>query len=360
MSELIIVAASTITTVPNTPRALPLGSAVDDHLSAPVQRTTSPTFLTTSVLARQGPRDRLDSSRRSPGTCTTEVAEQVHGQAEDANRLFSGYCVNHEPSGPAELPRQTQPPESASQNDSASIDGGGNTANDGDRDSCSDRSSDSDGGNDGDDDNHDDDGSSSDTDSEDGGYIKKRGIERLHSVSSFDSGHADGPADGPADGNAEEKPVRSHKRQKVTHDRANVTLPRQNSMPRSAGRLSRSPDRPQTASMPSPPASHSLSETESDEGSDCSTASTASFGEWLLQNAALKCVTIDGVDTYQLQFQRAPMHSCSRQRERRSHMLVKKSKGGRKRRNETKGRRCGVCKQAGHNARTCQGGIGTA
>ncbi|PMB65163.1 hypothetical protein BM221_008519 [Beauveria bassiana] len=68
--------------------------------------------------------------------------------------------------------------------------------------------------------------------------------------------------------------------------------------------------------MLSPQASHSLSESESDKGSDCSKASTASFGEWQLQNAAVKCLTIDGVPTYQLQFQRMQTHSSSQQSRR--------------------------------------------
>lgn len=342
-------AASTIATVPNTPRALSLGPEVDDHLRAPVQRSPSLTSLTTSVVSRQGPRDGLDSSRRSPGTCTTGPAEQDHGRAEDASEPLSSECDNHEPGGPAKLSRRTQPHGSAIWDDSASIDGDGDgkTAEDGDSDS----SDDSDGGNDGDDDDYGDDGSSSDADGEDGGYSKKRGMDRSSSASSLGSSHADGHADD----NVEEKPARSHKRQKVARDRVSMMLPHLNSMPRSAGGLSRSRKRPQTASMPSPPASYGLSETESDKGSDCSKASTASFGEWLLQNATLKRVTIDGVDTYQLQFQRAPMHSGSRRQAKQPHFLAERSRGGRKPRNETKRRRCGLCKQAGHNARTCQG-----
>lgn len=317
------VAAATMATVVDTPRASLLGSEVLDHLSASIQRLASLTCVTTSVPPGQGSRDGLDSSRRSPGT-STEIAVPDHGQIEGASESLTRQGDNHEPDA-ADLPRPTAPHGSASQNDSVSTDGHGKTTVDGDSDSCGDSSNDSDGGNDGDDDDYDDDGSSNDTDNEDGDYNKKRAIDRSPSVSRFDSGHVDSPADG----NAEKKPARSCKRQKVTHDRAS-TLRRLSAMPRSAGRLSRSRGRSQTAAMPSPPASHNLSETESDKGSDCSSASTASFGEWLLHNAALKCVTIDGVATYQLQFQRAPMHSCSRWRERRAHTLAKKSKRGRK------------------------------
>ncbi|KAJ6781682.1 hypothetical protein PWT90_07762 [Aphanocladium album] len=109
--------------------------------------------------------------------------------------------------------------------------------------SNSDGSSDSDGGNDDDDNYEDDDGSSSDTD-----RSEKRAIDRLPSASSPESGHPDDPVDE----NTEEKPARSHKRQKVTNDRARTTLPRLNSMPRSAGRLSRSPEPPQAATTGRP------------------------------------------------------------------------------------------------------------
>ncbi len=68
--------------------------------------------------------------------------------------------------------------------------------------------------------------------------------------------------------------------------------------------------------IPSPPASHGLSEPESEDGHDCTKASGASFGEWRLQNAALKCVIIDGVTTYQLQFQRVQAHSSDRHERR--------------------------------------------
>ncbi|KAH8720998.1 hypothetical protein HC256_001376 [Beauveria bassiana] len=352
-------------TVPYTPRAVISSLEVDDDLNGAVQHSPPPASLTTSAPQRQGLRNGLDSSRCSASISTAEVAEQDHEQAEDANEPLSSPCGNHGPSGPAELPRQTQPHESGSQNDSASIDADNNIADDGDRhssrDADSDSSSDSNSGSDGDDVDHDydDDGSPSDTDGEDGSHSKKRKTGRSPSVTGSDDGHADGF---PSDDNTEEifHPW-SHKRQKLAHDREDTTpVRRQNSMPCSAGRLSQSPRRPQTASMLSPPASHSLSESESDKGSDCSKASAASFGEWLLQNAALKCVTIDGVTTYQLQFQRAQAHSCSRQRETRPHRLVRSNKRGRKPRDETKGRRCGVCNRPGHNARTCQKGVRTS
>lgn len=210
--------------------------------------------------------------------------------------------------------------------------------------SCSDSSDDSDGGNDGVD------GSSSDTDGEGGCYSKNHALDRSPSARSFDSGHANGPADD----NVKEKPARSPKRQKVSHDRASITLPRLNSMSSFARRPLQSLKRPQTASMPKPPVFYSLFGTASNTALNCSIASAASFREWLLQNAALKCITINGATTYQLQFQRAPTHSCSRRQKRQSHTLLKKSRG-RKPRNESKGRLCGLCKQAGHNARTCQG-----
>ncbi|OAA35584.1 hypothetical protein BBO_08613 [Beauveria brongniartii RCEF 3172] len=338
--------ASTMTTVPNTPRAVESGLEVDDDLNGAVQHSISLVSLTTSVSPRQEPRDDLNSSRCSPSLSATEVAEQDQGQVEDANESVSSHCGHHEADDRAELPPQTQPHESASQNVLAANDPDGHTTDVGDFGS--------DGGGDGggNDDDYDDDRSSRDTDEEDDVHSKKRGTDRSSSVNQSDNGHADDPPDD----NTEESPPRPHKRQKVTHDREDMTPARhQNSLPRFAGRAPRSPGRPRTASMLSPPASHSLSESESDEGSDCSKASAASFGEWLLKNAALKCVTIDGVATYQLQFQQAQAHSSSRRRETRPQGLVKSNKGGgRKPRDETKGRMCGICKKSGHNARTCQ------
>ncbi|KAM3554148.1 hypothetical protein MY1884_006295 [Beauveria asiatica] len=259
------------------------GLEVDDDMNGALQHSTPPVPLITSVSPRQEPRDGLKSIPCSPSLSAAEVAERDHGQVEDANESVSSHCDHHEADDRAELPRQTQPHESASQNVLASNDADGHTTDVGDcdssRDADSDSSGDSDGGSDGDgdgdgdNDDYDDDGGSSDTDGEDGGYNKKRAIDRSPSASSFDRGHTDGPADG----NAEEKPARSHKRQKVTHDRASMRLPRLNSMPRFAGRLSRSPERPQTATMPSPPASDSLSETESDQGSDYIPASASAF-----------------------------------------------------------------------------------
>ncbi|KAM0665663.1 hypothetical protein ACQRIU_005924 [Beauveria bassiana] len=270
--------APTMPTVPYTPRAVISSLKVDDDLDGAVQHSPPPASLTTSAPQRQGLRNGLDSSRCSASISTAEAAEQDHEQAEDANEPLSSPCGNHGPSGPAELPRQTQPHESGSQNDSASIDADGNTADDGDRhssrDADSDSSSDRNSGSDGDDvdDDYDDDGSPSDTDGEDGSHSKKRKTGRSPSVTGSDDGHADGF---PSDDKTEEifRPW-SHKRQKLAHDREDTTpVRRQNSMPCSAGRLSQSPRRPQTASMLSPPASDSLSESESDKGSECSKAS---------------------------------------------------------------------------------------
>ncbi|EJP61981.1 uncharacterized protein BBA_09029 [Beauveria bassiana ARSEF 2860] len=343
--------ASTMTTVPNTPRAVASGLEVDNDLNGAVQHSISPVSLTT-VSRRQEPRDGLNSSRCPPSLSAAEVAEQDQGQVEDANESVSSHCGHHEADDRAELPRQIQPHESASQNVLACNDADGHTTDvggcDSSRDADSDNSSDSSGGSDGngDGDDDDDDRSSRDTDEEDGGHSKNRGTARSPSVNNSDNGHADDPPDD----NTEEPSPRPHKRQKVTHDRKEPAR-HQNSLPRSAGRASRSPGRPQTASMLSPPASHSLSESESDEVSDCSKASAASFGEWLLKNAALKCVTIDGVTTYQLQFQRAQAHSSSRRRETRPQGLAKSNKGGgRKPRDETKGRLC----DRSHFLRVCR------
>lgn len=343
-----------MTTVPNTPRDILSAPAVVDELDGALQCLHS-NSLAALDPQRQTSGDESNSSRRLPSIPSTEAAEQDHGLAEDANEPLLSQCDHNTPGGHSQPPQQPLPHESVSQHRVASHTADGNITDDGDSDSCGDSSDDSDGANDGDDDDYDDDRGSSDTDDKDGGYSKKRAIDSSPSTSHSDSGHVDGPAEG----NAKEIPARSHKRQKVTHDRAS-TLHRLDATRRSAGRLSRSPERSQAATMPSPPASNGLSETESDKGSDCSKASTASFGEWLLQNATLKCVTVDGVNTYQLQFQGAPMHSCSRRRERRAHTLAKTSKIYRKPRNETRGRRCGLCKQVGHNARTCRGDAETA
>ncbi|PQK17983.1 hypothetical protein BB8028_0009g01800 [Beauveria bassiana] len=343
---------STIT-VPDTPRDVSLSPEGDDDLDGAAQCSPS-AFPTTSPPPRQASRDGPDFSRRSP-SIPTEVAEPGHGQAEDADESLSSHRNNREPSCCAELPRQTQPDEGAIHNDPASIDGDGNIADNGDsdssRDADSDSSSDSDSGNDGEDDDYNDDGSSSDTDGEDGGHSKKRRADQSPSVTSS----ADGHADGFSDDNMAAKTPRPHKRQKAAHEGADTTpVYSQNPMPRSGGPPLRSPRRAQTAGMLSPPASHSLSEPESENGSDCGKASSGSFGEWQLQNAALKCVTIDGITTFQLQFQRVQAHSCSSRRQRRPHKLVKSKARGRKSRDETKRRRCGVCSQSGHNARTCQ------
>ncbi|EJP61100.1 uncharacterized protein BBA_09967 [Beauveria bassiana ARSEF 2860] len=330
-------------TVPNTPRDVSLSPEGDDDLDGAVQCSRS-AFPNTSPPPRQAFRDGSDSSRRS-SSIPAEVAEQGYGQAEDADESLSSHRDNREPSCRAELPRQTQPHEGAIHNDSASIDGDGNIADHGDSDSSSrdgdsDSSSDSDGGNDGDDDDYNDDGSPSDTDGEDDGHSKKRSANQSPSVTSSEDGHADSLSDD----NMAVKTLRPHKRQKVAHEGAGMTPVRSpNHMPRSGGPPLLSPRRAQTAGMLSPPASHSLSESESENGSDCSKASSASFGEWQLQNAALKCVTIDGITTFQLQFQRVQPHSCSSRRQRRPHKLVKSKARGRKSRDETKGRRCGMC-----------------
>lgn len=181
---------------------------MDDHLGASVQRSPSRSIPTSSV-PRSGRRgDGVDSSRRSPSKPIPEIAEQDHGLTEEPIERLSSQGDNHEPVGPAELPRRTQPHGKASQNDSVSINVDGKTAEDGESDSCGDSSDDSDGGNDGDDDDYDDDGGWSDTDDEDGGYSKKRAIDRSPSTSRSDSGYADGPAGS----NAKEKPARLYKR----------------------------------------------------------------------------------------------------------------------------------------------------
>ncbi|OAA73101.1 hypothetical protein ISF_00002 [Cordyceps fumosorosea ARSEF 2679] len=343
-----------MTTVPNTPRDVSLGPAVNDDLDGVVQCSPSKS-VTPSDPPRQASRAGVDSSWRS-ASIPTEVAVQGHGQAEDADKSLSSQRDNREPSCRVELPRQTQPHEGAIHNDSAPIDGYDNMVDDGDCDSLSgdadsDSSSDSDGGNDGDDDDYNDDGSSSNGDGEDGGYNIKRKADQSPSVTSSDDGHADGLSDD----NMAVKTPRPHKRQKVAHEAADMKpVFSQNPTPRSGGPPLRSPRRAQTADMLSPPASHSLSESESENASECRKASSASFGEWQLQNAALKCVTIDGITTFQLQFQRVQARTCNRRQQRRSHKLVKSKARARESRDETKGRRCGVCSEPGHNARTCQ------
>ncbi|KAM3548433.1 hypothetical protein ARSEF4850_009417 [Beauveria asiatica] len=143
--------ASTMTTVPNTPRAVKLGLKVDGDMNGALRHST-PASLATSVFARQEPRDGPNSSRCSPSLSAAEVAEQDHGQ----------------------------PHESASQNVLASNDADAHTTDVGDCDSSGDEdshsSSDSDGGSDGDgyNDDYEDDGSSYDTDEEDNGHSKKR------------------------------------------------------------------------------------------------------------------------------------------------------------------------------------------
>lgn len=301
----------------------------------------SPSFPTIAVLLRQGPRDEIDSSRRSPGTSAIEQGEHHHRQTEDASEAPSSQRDKYEPGGAAGLPRRTRPYGIGSQNDPACIDGIGKTTHDYDRYSYRDSGSENEGGNHGDDDEYSGDGSCIDSSGEDDDYSKKR----THDLSC---------ASRPPDLNIEETRPSTRKRQKVAHDEADMPLPRLNSGLHSAERLARSPERPLTTGMPSPPTSHGLSVTDSDAGSVRSEASEASFWELPLHNAALKCVTIDGVTTYHLQFQQPPMHSCRRRERRRPDTFVKNSKGGQKPRDVTKGRRrCGVCKQAGHNARTC-------
>ncbi|KAM0668856.1 hypothetical protein ACQRIU_002418 [Beauveria bassiana] len=210
-------------------------------------------------------------------TSIPSFSEQGHGQAEDADESLLCHRNNREPSSCAELPRQTQPHEGAIHNDLASIDDDGNIADDGDsssRDADSDSSSDRDSGNDGEDDDYNNDGSSSDTDGEDGGHSKKRKADQSPSVTSSDDSHADGLSDD----NMAVKTPRPHKRQKVAHEGADMTpVCSQNPMPRSGGPSLRSARRAQTAGMLSPPTSHSVSEPESENGSDCGKASSGSF-----------------------------------------------------------------------------------
>ncbi|OAA46026.1 hypothetical protein ISF_09560 [Cordyceps fumosorosea ARSEF 2679] len=250
------------------------GSQVEDDLDGAIQCSCS-AFPTTSPPPRQASRDEPDLSRCSP-SIPTEVAEQGRGQAEDADVSLSSHRDNREPSCCAELPRQTQPHEGATHNGSAYIDGDDNIADDGEgdslpRDADSDSSSNSDAGNDGDDDDYNDDGSFSDSDGEDGGHHIKRRADQSPSVTSSDDGHADEPPDD----NMAVKTPRPHKRQKVAHDGADMRdVCGQNPMPRSRGPPLRSPRRAQTAGMLSPPASHSLSESESENGSDRRKASS--------------------------------------------------------------------------------------
>ncbi|KAM0742720.1 hypothetical protein ACQRIT_002897 [Beauveria bassiana] len=209
----------------------------------------------------------------------TSSAEQGHGQAEDADESLSSHRDNREPSCRAELPRQTQPHEGAIHNDLASIDGDGNIADEGysdssSRDTDSDSSSDSDSGNDGEDDDYNNDGSSSDTDGEDGGHSKKRRADQSPSVTSSGDGHADGLSDD----NMAVKTPRPHKRQKVAHQGADMKpVCSQNPTPRSGGPSLRSARRAQIAGMLSPPTSHSLSEPETENGSDCVPTSAGAF-----------------------------------------------------------------------------------
>ncbi|KAM3547152.1 hypothetical protein MY1884_009703 [Beauveria asiatica] len=241
-------------------------------------------------------------------------AQSTSNSPEDASEPLSSQGDKDKPGEPAELPRRIQSHESASQNVLTSSNSDGHATDDSEsdcsRNADSASSSDSDGDSDSNDGDYDDDGRSSDSDGRDGCHSKKRGT---FSATSSNNGHTDDPSDH----NTEESSLRPQKRQKVAHAGADMTPVRcPNSMPRTTVRLSRSPRRPQKASMLSPQASHSLSESESDKGSDYSKASTASFGEWQLQNAALKCLTIDGVPTYQLQFQRMQAHSSSQQSRR--------------------------------------------
>lgn len=184
---------------------------------------------------------------------------------------------------------------------------------------------------------------------------KKCRLDKSPSFASPDDGHADGHSDN----NIAVNTSRPHKRQYIA--RADMMLVcRQNLVPSCGGPSPRSSRRAQTAAMLSTPASRSLSESKSDTSPDCSRTLAVSFGIWQLQNAALKCVTIDWFTTYQLEFQRAQAHYCSRRRERRSHKQVISRRRDRKLRDETKGRRCGVCSQPRHNARTCQSAMETS
>lgn len=194
---LTIVAASTITTVPNTPRADPLGIEVDNTLNGVVKQLPHDS-LVTSVAPRQRPGDRSDSNRCSSSISIAEAAEQDdeqdYEQAEDANDAVSRHCDEEEAGDRAELPRQPHSLERACQNVSGFCDGDGHRSDEGDRDSSHDvdsgSSSDSDGGSDDDaDDDYNDDGNSSDTDGEANGRSKERDTGRSPSLTSSDNSH---------------------------------------------------------------------------------------------------------------------------------------------------------------------------
>lgn len=113
----------------------------------------------------------------------------------------------------------------------------------------------------------------------------------------------------PSDGDAQDDGHRAKKRRRVMKDQASnqtrrASFHRVNSVSCSppAERQSGSARR---CFVPSPPTSHDMSGRETDGDEDENAAPTASFSEWQLHDATLKCVTIDGVTTYQLQFKRA-------------------------------------------------------
>ena len=101
---LTVMAASTITTVSNTPRADSPGLEVGGDLNGAVQQSPHDSLIT-SVPPRQRPSDGSDSNWCPSSICTAEVAEQDDGQAEDANEAVSSHCDDHEAGDRAELPR---------------------------------------------------------------------------------------------------------------------------------------------------------------------------------------------------------------------------------------------------------------
>ncbi len=117
---------------------------------------------------------------------------------------------------------------------------------------------------------------------------------------------------------APESHHRPRKRRKRTDDPADESsIYRTNSGFRRPARSHSRTIHSQASAMPSPSVSHSMSEQEGGSDQDCMTAPRASFSEWQLRNAALKCGTINGVNTYQLQFQRAQAHSSIDRRQDR-------------------------------------------
>lgn len=96
----------------------------------------------------------------------------------------------------------------------------------------------------------------------------------------------------------------------------------------------------------------------------------AVFDEWVLQEVVFERTIVDGKAIFLFQFDwdlcmkhgeetgqiREGLHQQGRGRS-----IVKSNKGrGRRPRDERKSRRCDVCGQSGHNARTCQSGMETS